>query len=98
MSNAQDYAKRAQDKVIILKLAQAYPPSAYDKVMLGALMMRYKDDPDIYPDVELVIRTYRLTPKELFKQCREIWASGFRPEDLNAGGSAWDAQTTTEEN
>lgn len=92
-----DYAQRANDKVIILKLAQAYPPSAYEKVMLGALMMRYKDDPDVYPDVLLVIRTYRLTPKELFKQCREIWASGFRPEDLDAGGSAWDAQSVAEE-
>lgn len=91
-----DYAQRTNDKVILLKLAEAYPPTAYDKIMLGALMMRYKDDPAVYPDVELVIRTYRLTPKELFKQCREIWASGFRPHDLEADGSAWDSVATEE--
>jgi hypothetical protein len=92
-----DFAQRHNDKIILLKLAAAYPPTSYDKVMLGALMMRYKDNPEMNEDVELVIRAYRLTPKELFLQCREIWASGFRPEDLASSGSSWDS-TTNEAN
>ena len=86
-----DFAQRSNDRIILLKLVQANPPSSYDKIMLGALMMRYRNDPSFYPDIEIAIRTYRLTPPELFRQCREIWANGFRPQDLSTDGSAWDS-------
>lgn len=87
-----DFAQRSRDKVMLLKLAEIAQPSSYDKAMLGALMMRYQGDPGTLEDVELIVRCWKLTPKQLYKECREIWANGFRPEDLQSNGSEWDAK------
>ena len=87
-----DYAQHFRDKVILMQLAEVAQPTSYDKVMLGALMMRYQADSRKLEDIELVIRCWKLTPKQLYKECREIWANGFRPEDLQSSGSAWDAK------
>lgn len=88
--NAQ-YAQRSRDSIILMKLAEVAEPTSYDKVMLGGLMMRYHMG-DFRDDIELVIRSWNLTPKELFLQCREIWAHGFLPDHLEDEGSSWDAK------
>ncbi len=88
--NAQ-YAQRSRDRIILMKLAEVAEPTSYDKVMLGGLMMRYHMG-DFRDDIELVIRSWNLTPKQLFLQCREIWSHGFRPDHLEDEGSSWDAK------
>lgn len=85
------FAQRARDHAVLMILAEVAEPTSYDKVQLAALMMRYQDQP-LLKDIELVIRAWNLTPKELYRQTREIWANGFRPEDLSQEGSAWDAK------
>lgn len=87
-----EFAQRSRDKVILMQLAEVAQPTSYDKAMLGALMMRYQTDPGTLPDIELIIRCWKMTPKQLHKECREIWLNGFRPEDLKSTGSAWDAK------
>lgn len=87
----KEYAQRNRDAIMLMKLAEVAIPTSYDKVMLGALMMRYPVG-DFQGDIQIVVRSWRLTPMELFHQCKQIWATGFRPEDLQGEGSAWDAE------
>lgn len=87
----QQFAQRSRDQVMLMTLAEVAGPSAYDKVMLGALMMRYQHDPGFMQNINLVTKAWNLTPKALYLECRTIWANGFRPEDFTAEGSAWDA-------
>lgn len=86
------FAQRSRDKITLMQLAEVAEPTAYDKVILGALLMRYPSG-DFSEDVRLVARCWKLTPKALFLECRRIWADGFRPEDLQEEGSAWDASS-----
>lgn len=92
MSN--DFAQRSRDKIVLMQLAEVAEPTSYDKVMLGALLMRYQADPGRLEDIELVVRSWKMTPKQLYKECRTIWADGFRPEDTDLAGSGWDSNTT----
>mgnify|MGYP000995657473 CR=1 FL=1 len=85
------FAQRSRDSVMLMQLAEVAEPTSYDKVLLGALMMRYQGQP-LLQDIEILIRCWKLTPKELYRQCRQIWADGFRPEDLKEDGSSWDAK------
>lgn len=94
----QAFASRSRDNVLLMTLAEAAEPSAYDKVMLGALLMRYQHDPGFLANIHVVVKAWKLTPKGLYEECRAIWANGFRPEDTNLAGSSWDANTTEEEN
>lgn len=89
------FARRYRDNVMLLQLAEVAEPTSYDKVQLGALMMRYQGQP-LLKEIELVIRAWRLTPKELFRQSREIWVNGFRSEDVKVEGSSWDAKPEEE--
>jgi len=89
---SDDFAQRSRDKVMLMQLAEVAQPTSYDKVMLAALMMRYQADPGILEDIGIVVHGWKMTPKQLYKECREIWANGFRPEDLQSNGSAWDAK------
>jgi hypothetical protein len=84
------FAQRSRDIALLTQLAEIAEPTCYDKVMLGALMMRYQGQPFL-TNIEVVIKTWKLTQKELYRQCRQIWADGFRPEDLQTEGSSWDA-------
>lgn len=87
----ETFASRSRDNVLLMTLAEVAEPSAYDKVMLGALLMRYQHDPNFRGNIEVVIKAWKLTPKALYLECRTIWADGFRPEDFHGDGSAWDA-------
>jgi len=40
-----DFASRSKDLVSLQMLAEVAEPTAYDKVMLGALLMRYSTIP-----------------------------------------------------
>ncbi len=91
MSN--DYASRSKDLVSLNMLAEVAEPTSYDKVMLGALLMRYQHDASFLPQVQLVIRAWGLTDKALFEQCRDLWSHGFRLDSETAKGSAWDASS-----
>lgn len=91
MSN--DYASRSRDHVALQMLAEVAEPTSYDKVMLGALLMRYQHDPSFLPEVQLVVRAWGLTDKALFEQCRDLWNHGFRLNSETAQGSAWDANS-----
>ena len=88
-----DFAQRSKDLVALNMLAELAEPTAYDKVMLGALLMRYQHDPSFLPQVELVVRAWKLTSKGLFEQCRDLWNHGFRLNSETAQGSAWDASS-----
>lgn len=87
----QAFASRSRDNVLLMTLAEAAEPSAYDKVMLGALLMRYQDDPGFLANIHTVVKAWKTTPIILYKECREIWANGFRPEDTRLAGSGWDS-------
>ena len=86
------FAQRHRDTIILMKLAEVAHPTSFDKVQLAALMMRYQGQ-ELVQDIELVIQSWKLTPKELFLQSREIWANGFKLEDLREDGSGWDAKS-----
>lgn len=86
-----DFASRSKDLVSLQMLAEVAEPTAYDKVMLGALLMRYQHDPGFLPNIQLVVRAWKLTEKSLFEQCRDLWNHGFRLNSETAQGSAWDS-------
>ena len=88
-----DFASRSKDLVSLHMLAEVAEPTSYDKVMLGALLMRYQHDPGFLPQVQLVVRAWKLTEKELFQQCRDLWDHGFRLDSETAQGSAWDSSS-----
>lgn len=85
------FASRSRDNVLLMTLAEAAEPSAYDKVMLGALLMRYQADPGFLASIHVVVKAWKMTPKGLYEECRAIWANGFRPEDTQLAGSGWDS-------
>jgi len=85
------FAQRHRDQVLLMQLTEVGVPTSYDKVQLAALMMRYTGQ-DIMKDIEIVIRCWKLTPHQLLLQAKDIWANGFRPEDLKENGSQWDAK------
>lgn len=91
MSN--DFASRSGDLVSLQMLAELAEPTSYDKVMLGALLMRYQHDPSFLPQIQLVVRAWKLTDKALFEQCRDLWNHGFRLNSETSQGSAWDANS-----
>ncbi|WGL30700.1 hypothetical protein SCRES3_gp43 [Synechococcus phage S-CRES3] len=88
-----DFAQRSKDLVALNMLAELAEPTAYDKVMLGALLMRYQHDPGFLEQVQLVVRAWKLTDKALFEQCRDLWNHGFRLNSETAQGSAWDSSS-----
>ena len=51
-----DFASRSKDLVALQMLAEVAEPTSYDKVMLGALLMRYQHDPSFLPQVQLVMQ------------------------------------------
>ena len=93
----QAFASRGRDHVMLMALAEVAEPSVYDKVMLGALLMRYQHDPGFLSNIHLVIKAWKMTPKTLYLECRTIWADGFRPEDTDLAGSGWDSNTTEDD-
>ena len=88
-----DFASRSKDLVALQMLAEVAEPTSYDKVMLGALLMRYQHDAGFLPQVQLVVRAWKLTDKALFEQCRDLWNHGFRLNPETAQGSAWDSSS-----
>lgn len=84
------FAQRHRDTISVMHLAEIEVPTSYDKVQLAALMMRYQGQ-ELIQDIEVVIHCWKMTPQQLFLQARDIWANGFRPEDLKEYGSGWDA-------
>jgi hypothetical protein len=67
-------------------LAMATPTDA-DLVDLARLLIRYEGFPgasDLQADLEKTLRLWGLSRPELNNRCRQIWAAGFRPGQVNS--------------
>jgi hypothetical protein len=87
------FAQRSNDQALLYRLAEVSKPSSYDKIHLAALMMRYREAGEFHDHVNLVVKSWNLTPRQLFVQTREIWANGFHPDSMSESGSSWDASS-----
>lgn len=85
--------RQYSDMAILYTLAQTVEaPTAHDKTLLAALMMRYQNH-EFADTIQTIVKSWGLTSKELLHQVRAIWANGFKPEDLSEPGSSWDSNS-----
>lgn len=91
------FAQRSRDLDVIDCIAAAVKPQAYEKTVLAALLMRYSHDEGMLQPILAVLREWQISPGDLFREARAIWAHGYRPSDLEVAGSAWDAGEKEEE-
>lgn len=97
-----DYAQRQRDSVILLQMEEVTIPTAYDRVILGALLMRYQingdpSDTSFLDRIDSVLNCWHLSRQVLYNSCRQIWADGFRPPNFFESGSSWDSLGSTNE-
>lgn len=89
-----DFAQRGTDQDKIELLESVQEPTKYDKVQLCALIMRYGGDQDISTRLCDLAADWEHSPATLMLECREIWLSGFRPDNLESDyGSGNDTET-----
>jgi hypothetical protein len=88
------YAQRPTDFDRIELLEAVDEPTKYDKVNLCALMMRYNEDQEVSARLCDLAHSWDHSPVTLTHECREIWLSGFRPDQTDPSiGSANDTDS-----
>ena len=87
------YALIDYDDEALEDLLAVVNPDDHDKVVLGAITQRYPYPHPLGVLAQDIAEGWGYTQEELFKQCRSIWASGFRPtRQQNVVGSAHDTK------
>ena len=88
------YAQRGTDFDKIELLEAVDDPTKYDKINLCALMMRYGEDQDVSTRLCDLAAGWDYSPSMLQQECREIWLTGYRPDQTNHSiGSANDTDS-----
>lgn len=77
------YAQFGTDLEKIKALESVSRPINSDKITLCALMMRYGHDEDISRRLCNIAVDWDHSPNTLLNECREIWVSGYRPDQVH---------------
>lgn len=75
-----NFAQQGTDQSRIELLESVQDPTKHDKVQLCALMMRYGTDQETSTRLCDLAAGWDYSPSMLMQECREIWLSGYRPD------------------
>jgi len=91
---AQNHPMYGTDRRIVDRLLAASSPNEADITDCARLLMRYLGFPgarDIQQDLARSLANWRMDTDQLYRQARQIWASGWRPQvhaDQEVGSGA----------
>jgi hypothetical protein len=86
----QSHPLHAVDRETVDRLLAAETPADEHLVDLARLLMRYEDFPgaaDLRDDLQRLLQRWQLDRETLHQRTRRIWAAGYRPGAIAAGGS-----------
>jgi hypothetical protein len=87
------FAQRGTDFNRIELLESVKNPTKFDKVNLCALIMRYGENQKVSLRLYNLAAGWDYSPVTLMQECREIWLSGFRPDQTETTGSGYDTNS-----
>ena len=98
MKTKRGYATIDYDDEMLEDLLIVVNPDTQDKVVLGAISLRYEFPHPLAILAQDIAEGWGLTLEQLQKECRAIWAGGYRPRHaLDVVGSAYDEPNSTKE-